>query len=388
MKIYRIAHLVDGRARVGSISSVKRIVKNYSYSDSHLLIVAFGKPLGKIDGVNEEDIYYVDLKGVTHFIRFFDNKKKFWLLFVSIGSFLCDFVRLYKFARRNNIDAIHTHLHLDAIFCLLTIFKINVFVNIRGIVNRDFLGGIGYYIYRHVVPMFATKVIGISKATIESIQIPKEKSVLIYNGLEGKISSPNSVLEDLYKKHFVVSSVIRFMKGKGIYFLSDIIIDYFKSYPTDNVHFVLVAPIMNESEIPCKESFFQKLKTNGLIDKISYFDYFPDYSYIMPYTSCLLHTTLKREGFGNVVLEANWFSKPVISTPCMGVNDIIENNKSGFILSDYDSNEAVKRIHQLYADKFLYDTFCMEAYEISHDSKFTIDENLQKLHDLYLTCLR
>lgn len=183
---------------------------------------------------------------------------------------------------------------------------------------------------------------------------------------------------------FVVASVIRFKKGKGINsFLAETVVEFFRKHPSENLKFLLIAPIQNDEEKVCRNQFLQILKDHGVYDRFLYFDYFPDYTYFMPYIDLLFHPTLEREGFGNVVLEANWFGKPVVSTPCLGVNDIIEQRVSGYILSSTDVQEAVDCIYRVYADKDLYASLSDRSYAIAHLPKFSIAESMRSLHTLY-----
>ena len=103
----------------------------------------------------------------------------------------------------------------------------------------------------------------------------------------------------------------------------------------------------------------------------------------MPYIDMLFHPTLEREGFGDVVLEASWFGKPVVSTPCLGVNDIIERDVSGYILTSTDVHEAVDYIYRVYADKDLYVSLSNRSYVIAHLPKFSIANSMCSLHMLY-----
>ena len=60
------------------------------------------------------------------------------------------------------------------------------------------------------------------------------------------------------------------------------------------------------------------------------------------------------EGFGIALLEANYFGVPTIGSEKCGIEDAINNYKSGIIVNPKDSLQIVKAIECLLSDKQLY----------------------------------
>lgn len=56
------------------------------------------------------------------------------------------------------------------------------------------------------------------------------------------------------------------------------------------------------------------------------------------------------EGFGRVVAEAGTCGCPVVATHITGVEDIVENGATGFLVQPGDENELARRCHELLAD--------------------------------------
>lgn len=382
----KIAHLIDGRTKTGAILSVKRIMKNYSFNDSKLILVSYGAPISSGDNINYE-IDYINLifpKLLSKFVS--APLKRIYLLPILLVAFFFDIPKLGRYCEKNQIDCLHLH-HFQDIFQygFLSRKNIKIISHIRAIVNRKLFGGIPYKLFRKYVYNNSNQIIGISQATLSALNLKdNSKSTIIYNGLEGLDATDHNAISKVKQGSFVVGSVIRFSKLKGIDLFFDTFFKYFESNPQDDVKFLLVAPSGNNDALDLRSELFNRVIDAGLSEKLIYFEYFPDYSYIMPYIDILYHTTLQREGFGNVVLEANWFGKPAISTPCQGVNDIIINGESGYIMNSYEAVEACKLIKTLYDNASMYNDFSQNAFAQAHLDKFNMSETINKLHSIYV----
>lgn len=382
----KVVHLIDGRTQTGAISSVKRIIENFSYSDIELTLLAYGAPIN-FKPNNGNKVAYINLHFPDMLLNYILAPiKRIYLLFPLIFYFWVDIIHLGNYCKNNKIDVIHLHHFSDIFhFGFLRYWGIQPIASIRAIVNKKLFCGIAYKIFRFFTYMNCKKIIGISNATLDALNNQNsKKNVIIYNGIEGLDATYNPQLISETKGSYIVGSVIRFTKLKGIDFFFETMIEFYRCNPKTNIKFLLIAPAKDSKAKTVKNIYLNKLNKLDLIDKLIYFDGFPDYSYIMPYVDILFHTTLCREGFGNVVLEANWFGKPVVSTPCLGVNDIIVSETSGIILSDYSPLNACKKIENLYKNQKLYDSFSKEAYTIAHCNKFSISETVHSLYSVYM----
>lgn len=379
----KIAHLIDGRTKTGAISSVKRIMSNYRYDDSKLVLVSYGAPI--IDDRFETDFINLSFpQYLTSFVQ--APSKRLYLLPLLFIVFFIDILRLKNYCNKNKIRCLHLHHFADIFqFGFLSYLNIKIVSHIRAIVNSNLWGGMPFKVFRKLVYSNSDKIIGISKASLSALKYQENaKTCIIYNGLEGLERAENNEISKLSQNSFLVGSVIRFAKLKGIDLYIDTFFQYYKLHPNDQVKFLLIAPINSIDSELLKYNFFERVRNAGLSDKLIFFEHFPDYSYIMPYIDVLYHTTLQREGFGNVVLEANWFGKPAISTPCLGVNDIIVDGESGFIMEGYNASEACRLINLLYENSSTYTAFSNRAFQIAHSDCFKISETIEKLHRIYM----
>lgn len=89
------------------------------------------------------------------------------------------------------------------------------------------------------------------------------------------------------------------------------------------------------------------------------------------------------EGLANVVVEAMALGTPVISTHCGGMGELIENNKNGFLVNSRNSNEMADKI-RLFSELSLakITELRFEARQ-KVESKFTEENMISGMLDLY-----
>ncbi len=93
---------------------------------------------------------------------------------------------------------------------------------------------------------------------------------------------------------------------------------------------------------------YQKLITlHNLDEKIKIIQ--PYYKYKDPYykNSDLFVLCSRFEGFGIVVLNAISYKLPCICTKSGGVEDIIENNKNGFLIENFEPRHIAQKIKEV-----------------------------------------
>lgn len=93
----------------------------------------------------------------------------------------------------------------------------------------------------------------------------------------------------------------------------------------------------------------------------------------------------KREGFGNVAIEAGLSKIPVIAKNVTGAKDTIINNKTGFIIDN--NNEAVDKVLFLYNNSKLRQAFGQEGHEWVKKN-FSQDVVHNNIYQYYLKLLK
>lgn len=90
------------------------------------------------------------------------------------------------------------------------------------------------------------------------------------------------------------------------------------------------------------------------------------------------------EGFGLVFLEAGLCSKPVVATEVGGIPDIIQEGKTGFLVTPQNSQKIAQQIILLLDDTTLASSMG-EAGNERVKEQFALHSQIKKLESMYLT---
>lgn len=109
---------------------------------------------------------------------------------------------------------------------------------------------------------------------------------------------------------------------------------------------------------------------------------------VIPYLkecSCLIHPSYYPEGMSNVLLEASASGRPVITTNRSGCREIVEDKKTGFIVTSKDSEDLIKKVEQFIniprQDREKMGLEARKKVEREFDRNIVIDEYLRKIKE-------
>lgn len=377
----RIFHLINGNTTVGAITSIKKIVNEIDPEEFIVGVLSYNKLNNS--GINENiRVKFCDLKFNRYLNKFLINKNVFNALFLPY-YFVRDIFLLRQFVKENNVDVIHTHYLNDNFIATFLPSRVKKVAHIRSIINRNFLFGYGFKYYKHRIYNNSDLVIGISNTVLAAIGMSLNHKVkLVYNGIKQQNEiSENPAFHIFNGNSFLIGCVSRFVKDKGLEFLIELA-SKTKERGID-VKFLIVAPENTIDEINYKNLLIDKVNQLSLVDSVLFMGSFPNSSYFMPYFQALIHPTLQREGFGNVILEAFLYGLPVLSTNCGGPSEIIDQNKNGFIIDDLNSDKFVEMIIYLMNDKEIYRDFSDNAKSKAMSDIFSLKENIKLIEKYY-----
>jgi glycosyltransferase involved in cell wall biosynthesis len=188
--------------------------------------------------------------------------------------------------------------------------------------------------------LFADIIIGNSKAGLQAYNAPKNKSIVIYNGFNfnrtAKIIPKENIRDQLsVKTKYIIGMVAAnsIFKDYLTYFKAKLLLNKRK-----DITFLAVG---NNTD---SESF--KDLINNHIKYFRLLGYKSDVeSLINVMDICILSTYT--EGISNSILEYMAFGKPVIATAGGGTNEIIENQKTGILISQSNPSELAENIEIL-----------------------------------------
>ncbi len=263
------------------------------------------------------------------------------------------FVKLYRLCKRYKPDIIHCWDSMTAVYCapvcrLLQIKYVNGMVidspGERKILYKP-------WVRARITFPFSNLIIGNSTAGLEAYNAPRKKSIVIYNGFNfdriKNIKSASKIREELnINSELIVGMVAAYSE--------------FKDYPTylKSAHLVLnnrkdvifLAIGMNtDSELSMSHIDKRYLSHFRLLGKKSDIE---SYVNIMDIGVLATYT----EGISNSILEYMALGKPVIATDGGGTNEIIEDEKTGFLVNPSDPVDLAEKISILLQDRVLRST--------------------------------
>lgn len=174
-------------------------------------------------------------------------------------------------------------------------------------------------------------------------------------------------LQFLINNKLVEKTKCKLIPGSGVN------LEHFKILPypkeDENIKFLFISRIMKEKGIEqyleaakvikekykntefhilgfCEQEYEEKLKT--LTDEriVNYHGLQKDVIPFLQEASCLIHPSYYPEGMSNVLLEACASGRPVITTNRSGCREIVEDEKTGYIIEIKNSNQLVEKIEK------------------------------------------
>ena len=325
---------------------------------SLLLVIKQLKNKCNVYFVCDKDGTFPDLlrdEGIPVYIINFTNKKK---LLYNIRI-------LRKLLIKNNISVIHNNEWSTSILfgyiCRFTRRKIKNYWTCHGqwysfscfkrFISDALIDGI-FCVSQNV------------KKNLVRYGFKKDKCLLNYLGINvNSISKNDFSLKNelgLKKDDFIIGTVARFDPVKGQRKAVKAIIKLLSEYKS--LHYVIVGGCWLNN--PKNKSYLDSVKNiineNNLNDRIHLLGERRNVSEIMDDFNILLVPS-DSESLGMVVLEALIKNIPVISTPCEGPQEILNNNRN-FICDSNDSEGIYLKLNPLLRDINIYNNLKKETY--------------------------
>jgi len=299
------------------------------------------------------------------------TKKEIKLVFFNISNIsflnLIFQLKIWFFLKRNNIDLIivNSSKELKSIIFPAKILNIKIIYR-RGSdipIKKNFFNKI---LYEKLVDLIIANSYS-TKKTIEKNIKPKQ-IIVLYNGVKDEfLNIPQKNKNNL----FVVGNLGRLSYQKNqIFFLK--IAKKMSSYK--DITFLLggAGKEYNNLKKFIKNNNLTNVKMLGFINPKKFFSMID-----------LFVLTSRWEGFGYVVVEAMLSSKPVISINVSNLSELVENNKTGFLIENYNIDKFVEKILFFYYNKDEIKKFGEYGREIAL-KKFNFEKQYQKLKQIFL----
>jgi len=248
--------------------------------------------------------------------------------------------------------------------------------------NRSWKGNL----LMRLFAFFATKVIGVSNAStsylIDKLKISSDKVRLISNG----VAIPRNVAENEIKElkeainiedgKIIIGSVGRMINDNTKRF-SDLIQAFaFLLQKGLNVHLVLVG------DGPEKGNYENLVKKLNIEKNVAFEGYQNDVAKYYKIFD-IFSLVSAHESFGLVLAEAMLSKLPVVATKVGGMQYIVDNEKTGYLVEKYDVNEIATKLEKLCKNESLRKEMGECGYEKAMNN-YTEEQYVKRVEKLYL----
>lgn len=208
---------------------------------------------------------------------------------------------------------------------------------------------------------------------IEKFKIPEEKVVVRYNPIDnGYIEKfANEKIDDIKKEKFTICTVGRLSKQKGY----DRLLEIVKKLNTDKLDFYLWI-----IGVGAEEEKLKKYIDENKLYNVKLLGYKKNpYKYIK--ASDLFVCSSRAEGFSTVVSEAIILEKPVVTTLCSGMKELLGNNSEYGIICKNDTESLYIAVKEMLTNTEKYNYIKEKVLE--RKDIFDINKSIKNIEELF-----
>lgn len=295
-------------------------------------------------------------------------------------------LNLKAFTKKNSINVIHSHGKGAGIYGRLLSFLTGIpcVHTFHGFHTGNY-NHIQKYFYRlieKILSLLTKKIISVSKGELEILLQNKISSPSKITIIENAVEIPaQSISEQNFSsKPKIITTFTRFNYQKN----SSQLIEIFKELKERKVaQFFKLALLGSGGE----ETEIRKMaKENGLNEIFVFSGTVENPGKYLEDSFCYISTS-RWEGMPLAVLEAMSYGVPVIATNVIGNNDLVEDNKTGFLYNLESSKEAADFIIKLSEDFKLWKSFVKESRE-KIIKRFSLERMAKETEDIYNSVVR
>ena len=284
---------------------------------------------------------------------------------------------LNKFIKDNDIEIVHSHGKGAGIYSrMLKILnpKLKIVHTLHGvhIGEYGFLKKSVYIFLERFLTLFTDKIINVSNSEnsfcLKLGLFKKNRNEIIYNGIKALLKYDNAKLKFNLLGKKVVTTISRFDYAKNMSLAYEIAKNF-----KDNSSIVFLWLGDGDDRIKF-ESMAHKDGAN-----IIFTGFTGEVPAYLSATDIYLSTS-RWEGLPYALIEAQSMGIPIVATNVVGNNEVIQNDKSGFLFES--SSQACQAIEKLLNDEKVYNKMQSEAL-LNFKDKFEIDIAIYRLERLY-----
>lgn len=315
------------------------------------------------------------------------KKNKIYTILNFILFFIISIWKIIFFLfqiKKRNIKIIYCNNILAVLFSIVP----KLFLQIKIIWHIHFNFRTELYYFYKVGIYFSNKIISLSnlvKNQFQSLSADKEKIITIYNSLTPdfiNFSGKKILLEkyNLSNDVIIIGTVGRIVPIKGIeYFIKSSIL-ILEKYP--QCRFFIVGAI-SEKNIDYYNYLQNLIKDANIEDKIFFTGFYDKIAEVINSFDIFVLPSLN-ENFGRVLIEAQYFEKPLIATKVGGIPEAVIENETGFLVEPENETVIAEKILFLLANPEKAKIMGMKGKEFV-EKNFLMERNIKKFENLFLS---
>jgi len=324
-----------------------------------------------------------------HYNQVIDLGIKIHYLVRSTKNDFSVFRKFYKICKNYQPDIVHCWDSLTAAIavpsCKILHIKLVNGLVVDTPVNQTIFDK--FWLRARLTFLFSNIVIGNSNAGLKAYKAPVSRSLCIYNGMDlsrfNNLKEPALIRKEIFGEDLcgiiVIGMVAAFEERKDY---ETLIKAAKKLIPSETkIRFVLVG----------NGPTFEKIRSEvsgSLSDKIIFLGKRSDVESIVNIFDIgvlLTNTKVHGEGISNSVIEYMALSKPVIATRGGGTNEVVIDEKNGYLIDPDNEDQLIDKIRILLADKTRMDHFGERGGNMARekfDLKIMTNHYLEMYHTL------
>lgn len=310
---------------------------------------------------------------------------------LSLFSLISFTIKLIGFIKRERISLVHANSFIAGIYgspgARLT--NIPIIWHIRDIIRPRWVSRFLTF----VAGKLASQIIVVSNATgAEFTQRGKklDKTVTIYNGIDLDEFNPN-ISGIKIKKEFglncrtpIIGILGQLAPGKGHKVFIKAARKILKYFPT--AKFLIVGDIVYHHEKRYRRKLKEMVANLSLTNNIVFTGFRNDVPEIMSSLDVLVHTSIMPDSLPRVLLEAMALGKPIVATNVGGVPEIIEDGKTGILVSPDNADAVAEAVVTLLQDKERAKQMGLAGRQ-RVEQNFSIEKHIERVQGLYTELL-
>lgn len=256
--------------------------------------------------------------------------------------------------------------------------------HLRDILTSEHFSGVTRKAVVTLANYCARKVITNSAATARAFVDAggsKNKTTIIYNSIDPKVFdeidaiSVRKIRDSIVPAEvFLVGVFGRLAPWKGQHVLIESLTDL------PDIHVAVVG-----SSLFGEEKYERELKDQvaklGLQDRVHFLGFQSEIPSFMRAMDIIVHTSISPEPFGRVIVEGMLAERPVIAAKAGGVLEILDDGKSGLLVSPGDPKKLAKAIKVLGENAVLAKRIAVEGKKVAL-ARFSPPKMLNRVHNV------